>query len=109
MSFEKLLFWIKLNALGNSFVQSPIHRYYAKNETTLYDEVNFSLIPGGSLLYAINSHDGLMLPYIEKRLERKGKQFITAQMSGSHWNYVERYPEEFNKFLPVQKKIYMLN
>ncbi|MFK7967618.1 MAG: phosphoethanolamine transferase [Rickettsiaceae bacterium] len=81
-----------------------IHRYYAKNETTLYDEVNFSLIPGGSLLYAINSHDGLMLPYIEKRLERKGKQFITAQMSGSHWNYVERYPEEFNKFLPVQKK-----
>lgn len=81
-----------------------INKYYAKNENTLYDEVKFSLIPGGSILYAMNAHDGLMLPYIEKRLERKGKKFITVQLSGSHWNYAERYPEEFTKFKPVQKK-----
>ena len=81
-----------------------ISKYYAQNENTLYDEVKFSLIPGGSLLYAMNSHDGLMLPYVEKRLQHEGKKFITVQLSGSHWNYAERYPEEFTKFIPVQKK-----
>jgi glucan phosphoethanolaminetransferase (alkaline phosphatase superfamily) len=82
-----------------------ISKYYAQNENTLYDEVNFSLIPGGSLLYAMNSHDGLMLPYIDKLLQKQeGKQFITVHMSGSHWNYAERYPEEFAQFLPTQKK-----
>ncbi len=81
-----------------------ISKYYAQNENTLYDEVKFSLIPGGSLLYAMNSHDGLMLPYIEARLEKQGKKFITVQLSGSHWNYSERYPQEFTKFKPVQKK-----
>lgn len=52
----------------------------------------------------MNSHDGLMLPYIEKLLEKQGRQFITVQLSGSHWNYASRYPEEFTKFNPTQKK-----
>jgi glucan phosphoethanolaminetransferase (alkaline phosphatase superfamily) len=53
----------------------------------------------------MNSHDGLMLPYIEKLLEKQGRQFITVQLSGSHWNYASRYPEEFTKFNPTQKKM----
>jgi glucan phosphoethanolaminetransferase (alkaline phosphatase superfamily) len=81
-----------------------IMKYYTQNESTIYDEVNFSLIPGGSVLYAMNAHDELMLPYIEKLIEQEGKNFITAQLSGSHWNYASRYPEEFTKFTPVQKK-----
>jgi len=77
---------------------------YYESTSTLYDEVKFSIIPGGSLLYSMNSHDGLMLPYIEKLLEKQGRQFITVQLSGSHWNYASRYPEEFTKFNPTQKK-----
>jgi len=78
---------------------------YYESTSTLYDEVKFSIIPGGSLLYSMNSHDGLMLPYIEKLLEKQGRQFITVQLSGSHWNYASRYPEEFTKFNPTQKKM----
>jgi glucan phosphoethanolaminetransferase (alkaline phosphatase superfamily) len=77
---------------------------YYESTSTLYDEVKFSIIPGGSLLYSMNSHDGLMLPYIEKLLEKQGRQFITVQLSGSHWNYASRYPKEFTKFNPTQKK-----
>ena len=32
-------------------------------------------------------------------------QFITVQLSGSHWNYVSRYPEEFAKFKTNKKKM----
>jgi len=79
-------------------------KYYKDNKNTLYDEVNFSLTPGGSMLYAMNAHDCEMLPYIEKRLEGTGKKFLAIQLSGSHWNYSSRYPEEFTKFTPVQDK-----
>jgi glucan phosphoethanolaminetransferase (alkaline phosphatase superfamily) len=79
-------------------------KYYAGQENILYDEVKFSLIPGGSLIYPMNAHDCEMLPYIEKRLESEGNKFLAVQLSGSHWNYAARYPEEFAKFTPVQDK-----
>ncbi len=77
-------------------------KYYSNKENTLYDEVNFELTPGGSLLYRMNAHDCEMLPFIEKRLENVGNKFLTIQLSGSHWNYASRYPAEFKKFTPVQ-------
>lgn len=81
-----------------------LNKYYDKNESTLYDEVGFTILPGGSALYGMNAHDGVMLPFISKFLEFEGQKFLTIQMSGSHWNYAERYPEAFAKFLPVQNK-----
>lgn len=95
-----------LTALGydTTWISTQSISGYYESTSTLYDEVKFSIIPGGSLLYSMNSHDGLMLPYIEKLLEKQGRQFITVQLSGSHWNYASRYPEEFTKFNPTQKK-----
>lgn len=95
-----------LTALGynTTWISTQSISGYYESTTTLYDEVKFSIIPGGSLLYSMNSHDELMLPYIEKLLEKQGRQFITVQLSGSHWNYASRYPEEFAKFKPTQKK-----
>ena len=96
-----------LTALGydTTWISTQSISGYYESTSTLYDEVKFSIIPGGSLLYSMNSHDGLMLPYIEKLLEKQGRQFITFQLSGSHWNYASRYPEEFTKFNPTQKKM----
>jgi glucan phosphoethanolaminetransferase (alkaline phosphatase superfamily) len=96
-----------LTALGydTTWISTQSISGYYESTSTLYDEVKFSIIPGGSLLYSMNSHDGLMLPYIEKLLEKQGRQFITVQLSGSHWNYASRYPEEFTKFNPTQKKM----
>lgn len=96
-----------LTALGydTTWISTQSISGYYESTSTLYDEVKFSIIPGGSLLYSMNSHDGLMLPYIEKLLEKQGRQFITVQLSGSHWNYASRYPEEFTKFNPMQKKM----
>ena len=96
-----------LTALGydTTWISTQSISGYYESTSTLYDEVKFSIIPGGSLLYSMNSHDGLMLPYIEKLLEKQVRQFITVQLSGSHWNYASRYPEEFTKFNPTQKKM----
>ncbi|WP_316354215.1 phosphoethanolamine transferase [Candidatus Trichorickettsia mobilis] len=67
---------------------------------TVYDEVGFAIIPGGSALFAMNDHDGVMLPYIENILNNSGKQFLVVHTSGSHWSYANRYPAEFNYFKP---------
>ena len=103
---SETVFLSVLTALGydTTWISTQSISGYYESTSTLYDEVKFSIIPGGSLLYSMNSHDGLMLPYIEKLLEKQGRQFITVQLSGSHWNYASRYPEEFTKFNPTQKK-----
>lgn len=74
-----------------------------KNRCSPYDEVNFTMIPGGGLApYKVSDYDEKMLPYIAGRLEHKGRKFLTIQITGSHWNYVRRYPEKFARFLPTQ-------
>ncbi|MFY9589208.1 phosphoethanolamine transferase [Rickettsia endosymbiont of Halotydeus destructor] len=67
----------------------------------IYNEVNFTIIPGGSALFALNDHDTKMLPFIEEILKRSEKQFLVIHTSGSHWNYDARYPKEFERFTPV--------
>ena len=79
-------------------------RKYFKNEHlgTLYDEVNFAIIPGGSALYQMNDHDEVMLPYISDLLRDNSnrRQLIAIHTSGSHWNYAARYTEAFDHFKP---------
>ena len=76
---------------------------YLKNTSsnTIYDEVGISIIPGGSALYEMNAHDEVILPYLDNLLSKEGKKFIVIHTSGSHWNYVARYPEKFEVFKPV--------
>lgn len=70
------------------------------NFGTIYDEVDFAIIPGGSALFNMNDHDLVMLPYIKHLLQGSKKQFLVIHTSGSHWNYAARYPEEFMQFKP---------
>jgi glucan phosphoethanolaminetransferase (alkaline phosphatase superfamily) len=67
---------------------------------TIYDELSFTMIPGGSALYKLNDHDGVMLPYLKNILKTDTKQFVVVHTSGSHWSYAHRYPREFAKFTP---------
>ncbi|XVN43592.1 MAG: sulfatase-like hydrolase/transferase [Candidatus Rickettsia vulgarisii] len=73
----------------------------SKKPMTIYDEVNFAMLPGGSTLLKMNDLDEKMLPYISDLLNsNNGKQVVVIHTSGSHWNYSSRYPEEFQKFSP---------
>ncbi|WP_375326919.1 phosphoethanolamine transferase [Candidatus Tisiphia endosymbiont of Nemotelus uliginosus] len=81
--------------------QTLLQYLKSKKQSTIYDEVKFVMLPGGSTLLKMNDYDEKMLPYIEKFLDSStGKQVIVVHMSGSHWNYSARYPKEFQKFTP---------
>lgn len=81
--------------------QSLMKYFRNKNLGEIYDEANFAVMPGGSALFASNSYDHVMLPYIKDMLnESSGKRFIVVHTCGSHWNYASRYPVEFAHFKP---------
>ncbi|CAF0761432.1 unnamed protein product [Didymodactylos carnosus] len=86
--------------------QTLLQYLKGKKHSTIYDEVKFAMIPGGSALLKMNDYDGKMLPYIEQFLgDSKGKKLIVVHTSGSHWNYSARYPKEFQKFTPGCNKV----
>lgn len=87
----------KTNWIGT---QSLLQYLTNINQSTIYDEVNFAIIPGGSALFKMNDYDNKMLPYIKNFLSMSGKQLLVIHTSGSHWNYSARYPKEFQKFIP---------
>lgn len=93
--------WIGTQTLMRSFRNFDL--------SSIYNDVNFAIIPGGSTLFAMNDHDGKMLPYIEDILQRPAKQFLVIHTSGSHWNYNSRYPKEFAKFSPICNNIAKLD
>lgn len=78
-----------------------ITKYY-KNRPggSFYEEANFHMIPGGSLVFLPNSDDMQMVPYLEQNINQKGKHFVVLHSTGSHWRYSLRYPREFAKFQP---------
>ncbi|GAB4163132.1 MAG: hypothetical protein Tsb006_1900 [Rickettsiaceae bacterium] len=80
--------------------QSITKYYRSRQGGSFYDDVNFHIIPGGSIAMLPNSHDEKMLPYLEQSLTTDGRKFITLHMTGSHWNYAARYPAQFSKFKP---------
>lgn len=86
--------------------QTLLQYLKGKKQSTIYDEVRFVMIPGGSALLKMNDYDGKMLPYIEQFVEAKTeKKLLVVHTSGSHWNYSARYPKEFRKFTPGCNKV----
>jgi glucan phosphoethanolaminetransferase (alkaline phosphatase superfamily) len=75
-------------------------KYFRDKSSSIYDEVNMSIIPGGSALYALSSYDEAMVPYLESALEKNTKSLIVLHPTGSHWNYAARYPKNFAQFTP---------
>ncbi len=80
--------------------QSITKYYKSRKGGSFYDEVKFSLIPGGSIAMLPNSLDEKILPYFEQHIQSNNKKFIILHTTGSHWNYSERYPQTFAKFQP---------
>lgn len=80
--------------------QSITKYYRNKKGGSFYDEVDFHMIPGGSLVFLPNDLDEKMFPYIEQNIKSKGKTFLVLHTTGSHWNYSARYTEKFAKFKP---------
>ena len=53
-------------------------------------------------LITVNKFDGEMLPLIQQYVDSLSENlFIVFHTYGSHFNYKERYPEEFAKFQPA--------
>ena len=79
-----------------------ITKYYRNRQGgSFYDEIDFHIIPGGSIVMQPNSHDEKILPYLEQNLTKEGKKFLVLHTTGSHWNYASRYPKKFEKFSPA--------
>jgi glucan phosphoethanolaminetransferase (alkaline phosphatase superfamily) len=98
-----LSIFTKLNFNTSWVATQSLLKYFKNlNQDTIYNDVNFSILPGGSTLLKMNDHDGVMIPYIENIIANNitKKQFLVIHTSGSHWNYMSRYPKNFHKFSP---------
>lgn len=94
--FRKLGF--QTSWIGTQTIMKYLKGY---NAETMYDEAQIVMIPGGSVLYPLNAHDEVLIPYLEQILQQNhAKQIIVIHTSGSHWNYAARYPKHYNEFTP---------
>ena len=46
-------------------------------------------------------YDNNLIPLLESNLKNNKKEFIVLHTMGSHIPFIQRYPKEFNKFMPV--------
>ena len=91
----------KLNYDTALFGTQSVTKYFKRQiGGTFYDDVDFHIIPGSTVLILPNSRDGQLLEYLKKNISSERKKFIVLHTTGSHWNYANRYPDEFTKFKP---------
>lgn len=61
--------------------------------------IDMSSFNTGSYLKSL--HDGALLPYLDEELTKSDENlFVVLHTYGSHFNYYERYPQEFSQFKP---------
>ena len=53
------------------------------------------MLPGGFGAYQMNALDESLFPYFMESLKRTGRKLIILHTTGSHWNYINRYPKQF--------------
>lgn len=74
---------------------SMIGAFYREADTF----IDMSSFNTGSYLTSL--HDGALLPYLEKELNKTDdNMFIVLHTYGSHFNYHERYPDDFKFYTP---------
>ena len=108
-SFEETSVVSVFNKLGfhTSLLGSQsIHRYLQSRaeSSNLYDDFHFSLFPTGgvSVSMKLKPHDEELLPYIDNVINSgKKNKVMVIHTLGSHWNYDNRYPNNFAKFTPT--------
>ncbi|AFE52770.1 hypothetical protein MA5_02970 [Rickettsia prowazekii str. GvV257] len=85
--------WIGTQTLMRNFANFDL--------SNIYNDVNFTIVPGGSALLSLNDYDEKILPFIKEIITKSEKQFLVLHTSGSHWNYNARYPKKFEHFTPT--------
>lgn len=83
--------------LSNQIPNRSFTDYFASEADVL---VNIRTPQDGGLI-TINNYDEAMLPLMKHYIDSlSGNLFIVFHTYGSHFNYKERYPEEFGSFKP---------
>lgn len=83
--------------LSNQAENGSFIEYFTK-EADIYQTIR-TTDPATGLTF--NNYDEALLPILEKLIEdNKGDLFIVLHTYGSHFSYMERYPEAFQKFTP---------
>ena len=59
------------------------------------DEAATKVFLNPSSFFQQGSHDGVLLPILQRHLERSGKLFVVLHTMGSHFQFSHRYPEGF--------------
>ncbi|MDR1879315.1 MAG: lipid A phosphoethanolamine transferase [Tannerellaceae bacterium] len=78
---------------------SMIGAFYREADTF----IDISAMVAGS--YLSSPHDEAVLPYLQEELDKtSGDLFVVLHTYGSHFNYHERYPQEFARFKPDKAK-----
>ncbi len=81
--------------LSNQAENGSFIEYFTK-EADIYQTIRTTDPKTG---LTINNYDEALLPILEKLIDKnKGDLFIVLHTYGSHFNYMERYPESFKKF-----------
>ncbi len=82
-----------------------LQKFFTKNNVeSIHNEADFLMLPGGFGAYQMNALDESLFPYFMESLKRTGRKLIILHTTGSHWNYINRYPKQFEKFTPVCNK-----
>lgn len=68
--------------------------------STFYDEPENIVVNTAGPILGSFSLDGELLPFLDKALEDPKKKFVVLHTLGSHWDYENRYPAEFRRFMP---------
>lgn len=91
----------KLGFKTSWFGAQSMLRYLKDLGNIFYDEAEDVVLPGGSALYRMNTHDEDLIPLFEAALAKEHKSLIVLHTSGSHWDYAARYPAEFEVYKPI--------
>ncbi|MDF2965553.1 MAG: hypothetical protein K0Q51_941 [Rickettsiaceae bacterium] len=76
--FKKLGY--RTSWLATQSIRKYLQGYTTK---TIYDELDFLILPGGSTLFHLNAHDEVLLPYFSEILAKGDKNLIILHTSGS--------------------------
>ncbi|WP_313299279.1 phosphoethanolamine transferase [Diaphorobacter sp.] len=52
-----------------------------------------------------SNYDSVLLPAFEGVLKQPGRHFVVMHLLGSHFDYSNRYPKEFDHFIPTSRSI----
>jgi len=72
-----------------------------RNRNSYHESFSNELVKDNEIIERIDGkYDEDLLDVVNKNINKKKKQLLTVHLSGSHYNYKDRYPPDFNCFVP---------